>query len=201
MMNLLKYFFHFCVFALLFVCCKNEQKSTEGQVSDGQAATIEQNKRDVPKNGPTNSTLDVEETPVAAKSESPMPTVNGSNVTMREAATVQSAKVGSFENGEKVEVLESKNVDNEGEAILTKPITVKGSGGEVNLPKGKAVVIGEYLSDENRYRVTYEDPQKGKLTAEVDAAAVETITYSTWYRVKRSNGETGWVLGKFLKIN
>lgn len=130
-----------------------------------------------------------------------MPTVNGSNVTMREAATVQSAKVGSFENGEKVEVLESKNVDNEGEAILTKPITVKGSGGEVNLPKGKAVVIGEYLSDENRYRVTYEDPQKGKLTAEVDAAAVETITYSTWYRVKRSNGETGWVLGKFLKIN
>ena len=125
----------------------------------------------------------------------------GSNVTMRKEASVQSEKLGSFDTHESVEVLETKNVNNDREAILSKPITVKGSGGEVNLPKGKAVVIEEYQSERNYYLVTYQDPQKGKLTAEVDASAVETITYSTWYKVKRMNSETGWVLGKFLKIN
>ena len=125
----------------------------------------------------------------------------GSNVTMRKEASVQSEKLGSFNSNEPVEVLETKNVNNDREAILTKPITVKGSGGEVSLPKGKAVVIEEYQSERNLYLVTYQDPQKGKLTAEIDASAVETITYSTWYKVKRVNSETGWVLGKFLKIN
>lgn len=125
----------------------------------------------------------------------------GSNVTMRKDASVQSDKIGSFDANEKVEVLETKNVNNDREAILSKPLTVKGQGGEANLPKGKAVIIEEYQSERNMYLVTYQDPQKGKLTAEVDASAVETITYSTWYKVKRNSGETGWVLGKFLKIN
>ncbi len=127
--------------------------------------------------------------------------ITGSNVTMRKEASIQSEKLGSFDSGETVEVLETKNVDNDREAILSKPITVKGGGGSVDLPKGKAVVIEEYKSERNYYLVTYQDPQKGKLTAEVDASAVETITYSTWYKVKRMNGETGWVLGKFLKTN
>lgn len=149
---------------------------------------------------PTNTPPAAQTTAEVATKE-PNAKIVGSNVTMRKEATVQSEKLGSFDNNEAVEVLETKNVNNDREAILTKPITVKGSGGEVNLPKGKAVVIEEYQSERNYYLVTYQDPQKGKLTAEIDASAVETITYSTWYRVKRPNGETGWVLGKFLKIN
>lgn len=139
--------------------------------------------------------------PEKSSEDKPNAQIVGSNVTMRKEASVQSEKLGSFDAQESVEVLETKNVNNDREAILSKPITVKGSGGEVNLPKGKAVVIESYQSERNYYLVTYQDPQKGKLTAEVDASAVETITYSTWYKVKRKNGETGWVLGKFLKIN
>lgn len=120
---------------------------------------------------------------------------------MRKEASVQSDKTGSFEMGETVEILETKNVENDREAILTKPVTVKGSGGEVTLPKGKAVVIEAYQSERNYYAVSYQDPQKGKMTADIDASAVETITYSTWYRVKKSGGEIGWVIGKFLKTN
>lgn len=132
---------------------------------------------------------------------SPKGIITGSNVTMRKEASVKSEKIGSFENNEKVEVLETKNVNNESEAILNKSVTLKGSGGEVNLLKGKAVIIEEYKTEGNLYRISYQDPQKGKLTAEVDASAVETITYSTWYKVKRMNGEIGWILGKFLKTN
>lgn len=127
--------------------------------------------------------------------------INGSNVTMRKDASIQSEKIGSFDANEEVEALESKNVQNEGEGILGKAITVKGTGGVVNLNKGKAVVIEGYLAEKNLYRVTYEDPKKGKLSADIDASAVETVIYATWFKVKRKNGEEGWVLGKFLKYN
>jgi SH3-like domain-containing protein len=89
---------------------------------------------------------------------------------------------------------------------LVKPISLyedqSGSGAEaLKLQKGKAVVIETYHPENNKYSVAYMDAKKGKLYAQIDADAVETITYSTWYRVKRANGQTGWVLGKFLKTN
>ncbi len=137
----------------------------------------------------------------AAASTQNGPHIIGTGVTMRKDASVQSDKMGSFNANEAVTVLETKNVNNDKEAVLTKPITLSGNGTEIKLPKGKAVVIEEYKSESNTYLVTYQDPQKGKMSADIDAGAIETITYSTWYRVKRSNGQTGWVLGKFLKIN
>ena len=139
------------------------------------------------------------EQPVAAPADEAKATITGSNVTMRKDASVQSEKLGSFSNGEKVSVLGSKNVNNDKEAILTKSVTLHGSGGEVTLQKGKAVIIEEYQSDRNIYAVSYEDPQKGKLTADIEAGAIETISYSTWYKVQKANGEIGWVLGKFIK--
>jgi hypothetical protein len=137
----------------------------------------------------------------AATNNGPQSHIIGTGVTMRKDASVQSDKVSSFNANEAVTVLETKNVDNDKEAVLTKSITLTGNGSEIKLPKGKAVVIEEYKSESNTYLVTYQDPQKGKMSADIDAGAIETITYSTWYRVKRSNGQTGWVLGKFLKTN
>ena len=131
----------------------------------------------------------------------PQSRIIGTGVTMRKDASVQSDKISSFNANEAVTVLETKNVNNDKEAVLTKPITLSGNGSEIKLPKGKAVVIEEYKSESNTYLVTYQDPQKGKMSADIDAGAIETITYSTWYQVKRSNGQTGWVLGKFLKTN
>ncbi len=125
---------------------------------------------------------------------------------MRKDASVKSDKLGSFNANEAVTVLETKNVNNENEAILTKPIPLyvsESTSGQVamTLPKGKAVVIEKYSADDNKYEVSYQAEGKGKLFANISADAVETISYSTWYRVKRASGEEGWVLGKFLKIN
>jgi len=140
-----------------------------------------------PENAPTNN--------------GPQSRIIGTGVTMRKDASVQSDKISSFNANEAVTVLETKNVENDKEAVLTKSITLTGGGSEIKLPKGKAVVIEEYKSESNTYLVTYQDPQKGKMSADIDAGAIETITYSTWYRVKRSNGQTGWVLGKFVQNN
>ncbi|MBK8425749.1 MAG: hypothetical protein IPL27_07090 [Lewinellaceae bacterium] len=137
----------------------------------------------------------------SATNTGPQSRIIGTGVTMRKDASVQSDKISSFNANEAVTVLETKNVDNDKEAVLTKAITLTGGGSEIKLPKGKAVVIEEYKSESNTYLVTYQDPQKGKMSADIDASAIETITYSTWYRVKRSNGQTGWVLGKFLQNN
>lgn len=190
------------VVVLLFLACKNDPPVPQNDAAPatGQAPTT-------PAAG--NSAASSPDMLVNAGSGVTMPmgaskptgNIQGSNVTMRKEASVKSEKIGSFENNELVEILESKNVDNEREAILNKPITLKGSGGTINLPRGKAVVIDEYFADKNIYRVTYQDPKKGDLTAEIDAKTVETITFATWYRVKRPNGEGAWVLGKFLKVN
>ncbi len=144
--------------------------------------------------------------PAASVASSPKSHIVGTNVTMRKDASVQSDKLGSFNANEEVTVLETKNVNNENEAILTKPIQLyvsetKSSEVAMTLPKGKAVIIEKYNSDDNKYEVSYQVPNKGKLIANISTDAVETISYSTWYRVKRANGETGWVLGKFLKTN
>lgn len=135
----------------------------------------------------------------------PKGTITGSAVTMRKSASVQSDKMGSFKPNEVVSILETQNVNNENEAILVKPIALfesaSGDGASaLTLPKGKAVVIENYDADQNKYKVSYQDAKKGKLYAQIDADALETISYSTWYKVQRSTGETGWVLGKFLKL-
>lgn len=127
--------------------------------------------------------------------------INGSNVSMRNGPTIKSEKTGTFEDKEPVEVIGYKNVQNEGEAILAKDIALKGNGGTIRLPKGKAVIVENFNAETNTYQVSYEDPKKGVLNAEIDASAALTITYATWFNVKRQNGETGWVLGKFLKNN
>lgn len=176
----------------------SEQKPAEdAQMSQpGPAQTPEEIKK--MQEEAAKSGVEVSQSELAGMSNS---TIIGSNVNMRSDASIKSEKIGTFENNEKVEVIESLNVQNEGEAILSKAITVKGSGGTANLPKGKAVVIEDYYSDKNTYMVSYEDPKKGKLTAEIDASAALTIIYATWFRVKRQSGEVGWVLGKFLKTN
>jgi hypothetical protein len=123
----------------------------------------------------------------------------GSNVSIRQNPSNKAEKVGVFENQEPVKVLTSSNAKNEGEAILSKSITLKGSGGSISLAKGKAVVIEGYDEAKNSYLVSYEDPKKGKMQAQIDAVSAETIIYATWYKVERKSGETGWVLSKFLK--
>lgn len=174
---------------------EEELKKVEGQIKqlDGSGS-------ETSSGTGASVTTPLEAPPVEAKSH-----IVGTNVTMRKEASIRSDKLGSFKANEEVTVLETKNVNNENEAILTKPIPLyvsESNSGEVamTLPKGKAVVIEKYNADDNKYEVSYQAEGKGKLYASIHADAVETISYSTWYRVRRSNGEEAWVLGKFLKM-
>jgi hypothetical protein len=151
------------------------------------------------KEVPTATPNQVE--PNIGTSNGPKGTIIGNNVTLRKEATVQSEKLGSFRNNEGVDILETRNSENENEAILKEKTSLTGNGAVIVLPKGKAVVIESYNAGDNNYTISYQDLQKGQMTAEISASAVETITYSTWYKVRRENGETGWVLGRFLKTN
>lgn len=196
----MKYLLIILIGGLIWASCKNnsEPKTNDtAQAVDlnltGQTMDSNQIKEAAAKSG-----VEISKTDMVGLSKS---AIDGSNVSMRSGATVKSEKIGTFEDKESVEVLTYENVQNEGEAILSKSIAVKGSGGTVNLPKGKAVIVEDFKSETNTYLVSYEDPKKGKLNAEIDASAVQTITYATWFNVKRKNGETGWVLGKFLKTN
>lgn len=134
-----------------------------------------------------------------------MGTIKGLEVIMRAEASVKSDKISSFNQGEQVEVLETKNVNNENEAVLTTSLTLDGTSEnkpvKMIVPRGKAVMIENYNADKNEYTVSYQDDRKIKFSGAVKADAIETIAYSTWYRVKRHTGKEGWVLGKFLKPN
>ncbi len=199
----------FLLFLSLFLAnCQNDPSPKTGE----EVKDVKQQTEAVEKTGqqmvdqPAQITPAESAAPAATSAVSPKSHINGTNVTMRKDASVKSDKLGSFNANEAVTVLETKNVNNENEAILTKPIPLyvsESNSGEVamTLPKGKAVVIENYNADNNKYEVTYQAEGKGKLFANISADAVETISYSTWYRVKRASGEEGWVLGKFLKTN
>jgi hypothetical protein len=171
---------------------KTENKVENQPVTqDGKALDKDQQKELAAQKG-----VEVSESELIGMSKA---TIIGSNVSFRQSASIKAEKIGVFDNQEPVKVLSSLNVTNEGEAILSKSVTVKGTGGSVTLTKGKAVMIEDYQAGSNSYLVSYEDPKKGKLNATIDASAAETIIYATWFNVERNSGEKGWVLGKYLK--
>lgn len=192
---------------LFWIACKtdNNQKAEQGDATQDAL-----NIRDMNKGGAVSSPAVQEalSNDAAAPSTATVPAsgphINGSNVIMRKEASIKSEKMGTFDVNEQVSILETKNVSNDNEGILAKAIplyTSENQSGAVamTLPKGKAVVIEQYHAEQNKYEVSYQAEGKGKLFATISADAVETISYSTWYRVKRANAEEGWVLGKFLK--
>ena len=127
----------------------------------------------------------------------------GVNVIMRSAASVQSTKLDNFVNNETVSILSRSGAAQGNEAVLNDDVqlysyTSSGRTPMYTLPKGKAVVIQEYLPQNNSYRVSYQHPDMGKLEAAVQADLLQNISHQTWYQVQRNNGQTGWVLGQFL---
>ncbi len=126
--------------------------------------------------------------------------INGDGVVMRSGNSIESAKLSNFTNGEKVEILEETKPKNENQAITTKPIKLYSDyNGKymATLNKGKALVIEEFTGTE--YKVSFQHPEFGKLYATVASSELESISNEIWFKVKRANGQEGWVIGKFLK--
>ncbi len=128
--------------------------------------------------------------------------IKGEKVIMRGRPSVQSDKLGNFANGEKVNVLSRQIGEMGNEAILKQEIRLYSVNEEskesvYTLPKGKGVII-ESLHTNGFYRVSYQHPEMGKLEASIADHLLDCIGNNTWCYIQRSNGETGWVLGKFL---
>jgi len=127
-------------------------------------------------------------------------TIVGTGVLMRAQPSVEGAKMGSFNNNESVEVLESKAPQNQNEAVTATEVKLYSDyNGKyiTTLNKGKALVIDRKEGD--TYYVTYQHPQYGKLYATLPSSSLESIANLSWYKVKRANGQAGWVLGKFVQ--
>jgi hypothetical protein len=142
----------------------------------------------------------------APSNGSPTGTIKGNSVTMRDKASTQGNSLGAFNNNEVVTILKKQRADNAGEAILKTPIDlftgVNGTGEKsIVLPKGKAIFIQGIDDSSGKVYVSYKHPEKGTLYAMIPTNAIEDIESSIWYQVKRSNGQTAWVFGKFLSEN
>jgi len=123
-------------------------------------------------------------------------TVSASQVLLRSSPSIHSEKEGMLERGEALIVVTKwvAEVDNEG--ILKNDIST--NSGYV-LKKGRAVTIRKYDAYEERYEVTVQD-SRGDVSGWVHVSTVKSLKGVPWYKVVKTDGQTGWVLGEFLSL-
>lgn len=177
---------------------KNELK--EKQELAALDAEMDKVEREIEKAGGSGTG---EAVSVKSKGAATRGRITGDNVIMRSAATVQSAKVDNFAKNETVTIYARAGASSTNEAVVTEDIqlysyTGTGKTPMYILPKGKAVLLQEYIEQSDCYRVSYQHPEMGKLEAVVKTSQLDNILNQTWFQVRRANGQTGWVLGKFL---
>jgi hypothetical protein len=126
--------------------------------------------------------------------------ITGTNVIIRESHSTTSAKLGNFDTNETVKILDEYYPSNNNEAIVATPIHLLNSSGKVvyTLPKGKAVKI--ISRNSGKVQVSFYHSEYGTLTANINNYDLESIAGEKWYKVKRNNGQTGWVFSKFVNI-
>ncbi|GHT76498.1 hypothetical protein FACS189463_1710 [Bacteroidia bacterium] len=124
--------------------------------------------------------------------------INGTKVIMRASHSTTSSKLGFFDEGEKLQILDEYTPSNSDEAITNTKVNLYNSYGEkiYVLPKGKAVKI--LSKNEGKIEVQFYHSKYGNLTATVSSLDLESIAGEKWYKVKRYSGETGWVFSKFV---
>ncbi len=165
---------------------KEKELNMQTQTGGGNTATPAPNT--TPTTAPANNSQN-------------MGTIIGKGVIIRQGNTVESAKMGNYDENERVTILSEARPQNQNQAIAAKPIDLydeyNGKVVVTKLNKGKALVIESF--DGSMYNVSYQDPKYGKLYAIVFPDELQNISNEVWYKVRRKNGSEGWVLGKFLK--
>ena len=124
--------------------------------------------------------------------------IKGNRVIFRESFSTTSKSIGNLNNNESILILDEYSPENYDEAITKRTIRLYNSVGESvhSLPKGKAVQI--LSEDDNEYNVLFKHPTLGNLNATIIASDLEFISGEKWYKIKRSNGDIGWVFSKFV---
>jgi hypothetical protein len=133
--------------------------------------------------------------------------VKSASAVLYKAPSSQSAKVATnLAADETVTVIERQYGSSVDEIILYHEMpayTTPARSGEpaATLPSGTTVRIERFDKGNETYYVRYEHPQKGRLYGAVTASQLETLNYSYWFRIRRANGQEGWVPGRFLNVN
>ena len=205
-----KHFIHLLSALMIFAACGDDNSQKYGSTLEEKRRLLEEKKKELQDKKELAAVeaelkqLDQEIKGVKANGNAAAPkkgegVVNGGSVSMRKEPSTQADKIGTFDKNEVVTVLEKRDVENEGdEGILNKNLEV---GPGVSLVKGKAVNIERIDEASQKYYISFDYPEKGKLYANVDADAVDQILTATWYRVKKQDGKEGWIFGKFLTTN
>jgi hypothetical protein len=177
-----------------------ELKEKELSMKDGGNTNNTTTNTPAPSNNGNNTSNNATKGSTSTPPSASTKTIVGTGVLMRAQPSVEGAKVSSFNNNESVEVLETKAPQNQNEAVTATEVKLYSDyNGKyiTTLNKGKALVIDR--KEGNTYYVTYQHPQYGKLYATLPSSSLESIANLSWYKVKRSTGQTGWVLGKFVQ--
>ena len=128
-------------------------------------------------------------------------TIKGTSVIMRSEPSINGAKIENFTTNELVEIVAASRPNNNNEAIIRKNVEFVGNNNRFTLNKGKAVVIEEYDANFGVYEVSFQHPQYGTMSATLSEAEISLISNEVWYKVRRANGQVGWVFGKFVIKN
>ncbi|WP_452228194.1 YARHG domain-containing protein [Lacinutrix sp. MEBiC02404] len=128
-------------------------------------------------------------------------TITGTDIIMRNGHSTKSEIVGSFKKaGEKVIILDTSTSEKQTVLIKNK-IIVNDNDGEVNtLQKGKSVkIIAINEEPPIEILISFKN-KKGKIKEVLVSENDIDYINESWYKVKRDNGEIGWVFGKFIKM-
>lgn len=121
--------------------------------------------------------------------------INGSNVVIRSNPSTTAKKIGSFKNtGERVRIVNTYADNNKHSGIIRNDFNLN----NYVLKKGKAVQITSYNG--TNVNISYQDENNRYKNTTVPLAIVEDTDKQKWYQVQRSNGELGWVFGKFVSV-
>ena len=127
--------------------------------------------------------------------------IKGTDVIIRQAPNTSSKIIGSFKNsGEKVAIIDELEASNNSEAILNKNVDIYDSERETIhvLRKGKALYI--ISKNDESYIVSIQDKELKGHKLKLSFKDVDVIA-GNWYKVKRNNGQIGWVFGKFISFD
>ena len=123
--------------------------------------------------------------------------INTSNVILRNYHNTNSSIITQFNNsGEKIEIIDLFIDNLQAQTLLKNSITLFVNNKKIILNKGKAIKIINI--NNNNANISFEDEDRNILYSNIHISNVDIINTNKWYKVKRNNGETGWVFGKFI---
>lgn len=124
--------------------------------------------------------------------------VTGSGVIIRSDHTTSSSSAGVVaREGTVVEILDRYIAGNSTEAILRNDVTVEVRGQRIQLSEGKAIRILE--DQDESVRASFITTQFGRAEATIDKNDIEATDGHTWYKIRTTDGITGWIFGRFIE--